>query len=119
MVSTQQLLHSTDVHLDVSTDAERISNIQSTLAMLPNTEKSVLKEICDYLNFVRYYFLSQMTFEQVATFSDTNKMTSSNLAIVFAPNLLRPLKEDPIVLISMPILIVSNPQVMLVMLQAR
>lgn len=41
---------------------------------------------------------------EVSQHSAKNFMTPQNLAIVFAPNLIRPRKEDPMTLISAPAL---------------
>jgi hypothetical protein len=59
----------------------RIAVIKKVLRFLPKKNMQLLKTLCKFLNLVKRY-------------SDSNKMNSSNLAIVFAPNLLKPKGEQ-------------------------
>lgn len=64
-----------------------MANILQVLKLLPEHHLKVLETVVRYLN-------------EVSSFSDKNFMTANNIAIVFAPNLLRPRIETPLTLIS-------------------
>ena len=55
--------------------------IKKVLKFLPPVNLVLLKTLCEFLH-------------KVMQNQEVNKMTSSNLAIVFAPNLLRPPQQD-------------------------
>ncbi|KJE90563.1 hypothetical protein CAOG_01863 [Capsaspora owczarzaki ATCC 30864] len=54
----------------------RIESLQLLMLLLPNSHTAVLRLILPFL-------------AHVATFSETNKMNTSNLALIFAPNVFR------------------------------
>jgi len=66
---------------------KRQKAIQVVLDLLPKPNKLLLYTVCEYLH-------------EVAKYSDENMMGAHNLAIVFAPNLLRPAVEKPSTLIA-------------------
>lgn len=70
-----------------STGEERLSDLRQAVGLLPDYNSRVLHKLLGYLH-------------RVASHSAENFMTPQNLAIVFAPNLLRPKVESPLVLIS-------------------
>eukprot|EP01127_Copromyxa_protea_P000228 TRINITY_DN10204_c0_g1_i1.p1 TRINITY_DN10204_c0_g1~~TRINITY_DN10204_c0_g1_i1.p1 ORF type:complete len:526 (-),score=85.85 TRINITY_DN10204_c0_g1_i1:164-1615(-) len=72
---------------EANTDQERFDDVFKTLGLLEDRSKQMLKIVMEYLH-------------QVSLSSDVNKMTATNLAIVFSPNLLKPIKDDPLTLIS-------------------
>merc|ERR1711991_378952 len=55
---------------------QRIGYIHKLLKMCPNENRKVIKTLTEFLN-------------RISKFSETSKMTPSNLAIVFTPTLLR------------------------------
>lgn len=62
-----------------SQPVERIKSLQSIITNLPKPNRDVLAYLVAFLS-------------HVASFSDSNRMTCSNLAIVIGPNLVRPIK---------------------------
>ncbi|MDP2439708.1 MAG: Rho GTPase-activating protein [archaeon] len=60
---------------------ERIFAIRQTIDRLPLGNRHVMAQLMLFL-------------KEVASFSDSNKMTESNLAVIFAPTLLRPKVES-------------------------
>lgn len=80
-------LYDTFIAADDSSGDERLDNLRQAVALLPDFNSRVLHRLLVYLN-------------RVAAHSEENFMTPQNLAIVFAPNLLRPKIESPLVLIS-------------------
>ena len=55
--------------------------IKRVITMLPFTHRIILKYLCKFL-------------KRVSKSSEINKMTPANIAIVFAPNLLKPIDDD-------------------------
>ena len=58
-----------------------IEAIRKVLTMLPRTNRIIFK------------YIARLMYE-VTLRSETNKMTAENIAIVFAPNLLKPMGDD-------------------------
>jgi hypothetical protein len=72
---------------------KRTEEFEALLQKLPKDNFSLMKALCLFL-------------VNVASYKDVNKMTSDNLAIVFAPNLLRPKEETPqSMMVEMPMTI--------------
>lgn len=80
-------LYDTFIGADAFEGDERMQNVQQALKLLPEHHLKILETVVRYLH-------------EVATFSAQNFMTANNIAIVFAPNLLRPKVETPLTLIS-------------------
>eukprot|EP01127_Copromyxa_protea_P005319 TRINITY_DN15263_c0_g1_i1.p1 TRINITY_DN15263_c0_g1~~TRINITY_DN15263_c0_g1_i1.p1 ORF type:complete len:607 (-),score=96.36 TRINITY_DN15263_c0_g1_i1:94-1707(-) len=80
-------LYESFIAADTEKGEQRITTISKVLSMLPKPNLKLLKTMCKYLY-------------EVAANSEINLMYATNLAIVFAPNILRPLKETPLKLIS-------------------
>ena len=57
-----------------------------------NTMRVIVEKALPVLHLITFRFLFQFL-REVTQFNTENKMTSKNLAIVFAPNILRPAKE--------------------------
>ena len=86
-------------------DPERTARIKELVATLPQANKGFL---CYLMHFVH----------RVAAHQETSKMTSKNLAVVFAPNILHPLVEDfaymnaqPQILACVETMISNAPQI--------
>lgn len=60
----------------------RIQKLRGLIMRIPHLNRTLLEELFRFLNFAM-------------RFSNVSKMTSNNLAIVFAPNVLRPEEETP------------------------
>ena len=65
----------------------QIETLKSVLTMLPRSHRIVLKYLLAFL-------------VKVSKKSEINKMTPANIAIVFAPNLLKPIGDDIMVQIT-------------------
>jgi len=68
------------------------SRIQSLQLMVQNLPESNRKIVQQFISFLR----------EIAKYSDINKMTLPNLALVFGPNMLRPKEETLQTVIDMP-----------------
>ena len=78
---------------DKSKESQRNADLRDQVTQLPTENYALL---CSLIRFL----------VEVAAHSSTNKMTPENLAIVFAPNLIRPAEETPnTMLYDMPIAI--------------
>jgi len=61
---------------------DRVDQLKELVQLLPKDNFALLDALCEFLM-------------EVSTYSNENKMTPDNLAIVFAPNLVRPRVETP------------------------
>jgi len=77
-----------DVNLEISV---RVQSIKKIMEQLPPTNTALLKYLIQFL-------------QEVEAFSHKNKMTVSNLAIVFGPNLIRAKVETVQCALEMPLL---------------
>jgi len=74
-------------------DPKRCQDFKELISKIPKENLSLLRYLCQFL-------------KNVASLSDVNKMTTDNLAIVFAPNLIRPQVDTPqSMLTEMPVTI--------------
>lgn len=61
----------------------------------------VHNRLYDHIKYIIYLLIYD--FLRVAKFSDTNKMLASNLAVVFAPTIMRSPNSDSFVLADLPL----------------
>lgn len=66
---------------------EKVKQVFALVETLPPEHQIILKHLLSFLN-------------RVSRLSDLNKMTVANLAMVFGPNLLRPLNDTPMTLMQ-------------------
>jgi len=67
----------------------RIQNLQLMVQNLPEANRKIVQQVISFLR-------------EIAKYSDINKMTVANLALVFGPNMLRPKEETLQTVIDMP-----------------
>lgn len=76
--------------ISVDTSAQKeivVQNYKEILSKIPVDNFNLLKYICRFLHHLQKY-------------DETTKMSISNLAVVFGPNILRPENEDPALLLK-------------------